>query len=125
LDLADLFAINKRVKGSKLMSKQVNGQVVQKQVTDKFCWLAFFFTAFYAIFSKKYRTRGFIPKTLVVLLILVLINFGLSYLFDDTDWLWDLIEAIYFGMMFNTWYYHQLIKNGYQEDMNNRSTDFE
>jgi len=107
------------------MSKQVNGQVVQKQVTDKFCWLAFFFTAFYAIFSKKYRTRGFIPKTLVVLLILVLINFGLSYLFDDTDWLWDLIEAIYFGMMFNTWYYHQLIKNGYQEDMNNRSTDFE
>lgn len=125
MDLADLFAINKRVKGSKLMSKQVNGQVVQKQVTDKFCWLAFFFTAFYAIFSKKYRTRGFIPKTLVVLLILVLINFGLSYLFDDTDWLWDLIEAIYFGMMFNTWYYHQLIKNGYQEDMNNRSTDFE
>ena len=107
------------------MSKQVNGRVVEKRVTGKLCWLAFFFTACYAMFSNKYRTRGFIPKMFVVLLILVLINLELSYLFDDTDWLWNLIEGVYFGMMFNTWYYHQLMKNGYQEDRNKRSLEFE
>jgi len=116
LDLSDIFGINQRVKAPKLMSKQV---------TSKFCWWVCFFTAFYAVFSKKYCTRGFIAKTFVVLLILVLINFGLSYLFDDTDWLWNLIEGIYVGTMFNTWYYHQLINNGYQETVTNQSTEFE
>lgn len=58
-------------------------------------------------------------------LILILINCGLSYLFDDTDWLWNLVEAIYLGLMFDTWYYDQLIKNGYQVDHNRQPLEFE
>lgn len=105
LDLSDFFAINHRVGGVKTMTKLVNGQRVTKEVAGRFSWLAFFFTAFYAVFSQKYRTRGFIPKLFVILLILVLINLGLSYLFDDSDWVWNSIEAVYFGLMFDTWYY--------------------
>ncbi|RRK09213.1 hypothetical protein D1831_14050 [Lactiplantibacillus garii] len=125
MDLSDLFAINGRVSGTKTMIKQVNGQTVKKLVIGKFCWWAFFFTAIYAAVSKKYRTKGFVAKMFVILLILVLINFGLSYLFDGTDWLWNLLEGVYFGLMFNTWYYDQLIKNGYQEVHNHQPVEFE
>lgn len=125
MDLTDLFAVNRRITGTRIMTKWVNGRVVEKPVTGKFCWLAFFFAAFYAAFSKKYRTKGFIPKMFVMVLILVLINCGLSYLFDDTDWLWDLLEGIYIGLMFNTWYYDQLVKNGYQEDYDHEPVQFE
>ncbi|KZU92996.1 integral membrane protein [Lactiplantibacillus plantarum] len=110
MDLTDVFAVTKRVTEPKVMTKLVNKQLVTKQVAGRFNWLAFFFAAFYAVFSNKYRTRGFIAKLFVVLLILVLINCGLSYLFDGTDVLWNLIEAIYYGLMFDTWYYHQLLK---------------
>lgn len=125
MDVSDLFAVNKRVKGTKVMIKQVNAQRVEKPVSGKFSWWAFFFAAFYAVFSKKYRTKGFIPKMFVNVVILVLINCGLSYLFDDTDWLWNLIEAIYVGLMFNTWYYDQLVKNGYQESHDQQPLEFE
>ena len=126
MDLTDVFTINNRLTEPKTMTKLVNGQLVIKQVRGRFSWLAFFFTAFYAVFSKKYRTKGFNAKMFVILLILVLINCGLSYLFDNTDWLWNLIEAVYFGMMFDTWYYHQLLKNGYQADENvTTANDFE
>ena len=54
-----------------------------------------------------------------------LINCGLSYLFDDSDWLWNFAEAIYFGLMFNTWYYNQLIRNGYHENHQHESLEFE
>ncbi|BEI48164.1 hypothetical protein ACPT8I_08005 [Lactiplantibacillus plantarum] len=125
MDVSDLFAINKRVSGTKIMVKQVNGRSVEKTVVGKFCWWAFFFGAFYAVFSKKYRTKGFISKMFINVLIIVLLNCGLSYLFDDTDWLWNLMEAIYLGLMFNTWYYDQLIKNGYQEDHKRTPLEFE
>ncbi|QGQ38611.1 hypothetical protein [Lactiplantibacillus plantarum] len=125
MDLSDLFAVNKRIIGTKIMSKQVNGRTIEKTVVGGFCWWAFFFTAFYAMFSKKYKTKGFITKMMVNLLILVLINCGLSYLFDDSDWLWNFAEAIYFGLMFNTWYYNQLIRNGYHENHQHESLEFE
>lgn len=125
MDVSDLFAVNKRVSGTKIMVKQVNGRSVEKAVVGKFCWWAFFFGAFYAVFSKKYRTKGFISKMFINVLIIVLLNCGLSYLFDDTDWLWNLMEAIYLGLMFNTWYYDQLIKNGYQEDHKRTPLEFE
>ncbi len=125
MDLSDLFAINRRVSGTKILVKQVNGRVVEKMVSGKFCWWAFFFSVFYAVFSKRYRTKGFIPKMFINVLILILINCGLSYLFDDTDWLWNLVEAIYLGLMFDTWYYDQLIKNGYQVDHNRQPLEFE
>lgn len=115
MDLTDVFAFTEIVTKPKVMTKLVNKQLVTKQVAGRFNWLAFFFAAFYATFSKKYRTRGFIAKSFAILVILVLINCGLSYLFDGTDGFWDFIEAIYYGLMFDTWYYHQLLKNGYRE----------
>ena len=125
MDLSDLFAVNKRIIGTKIMSKQVNGKAIEKTVLSGFCWWAFFFTVFYAMFSKKYKSKGFVTKVFVNVLILILINCGLSYLFDNSDWLWNFVEAIYVGLMFNTWYYNQLIKNGYQEDHEHAPLEFE
>lgn len=125
MDLSDLFAINRRVRGTRYLVKQVDQRMVSKRVPAKFNWLAFIFTAFYAVFSRQYRTRGFIAKLFGDLLLLVLINCGLSYLFEGSDWLWNIIEAVYFGSMFDTWYYNQLRKNGYREDPNHPPADFE
>lgn len=117
MDFSDWFDFKHRVKQDVTLIKEVNGQLVTKQVKGSFNWMAFLFNWLYPLLTQKYKTRGFVQKTLIPIAgmiiadILVLLVFGVMI-----ELIFTLVSEIWYGMMFDTWFKNQLIANGYHVD---------
>lgn len=121
MDFSDLFDFGHRVTEDKTMSKVVNNQEVVKQIRGSFNWLAAFFSLFYAIFSQKYKTKGFVAKIAVPFVVMFVANLVFYAVLGNLGRLLSNIAGfVWVGMMFDTWFEHQLIANGYHEQMTNQ-----
>ncbi|RRK09215.1 hypothetical protein D1831_14060 [Lactiplantibacillus garii] len=114
MDFSDWFDFNNRVKQDMTLVKEVNGQTVTKQVKGSINWLALIFTGFYAMFSQKYKTKDFLQKALVPFVALILLNIIVNLLLGNMiELITNIAGAVWYGLMFDTWFKNQLIANGY------------
>ncbi|GAA6237689.1 hypothetical protein [Apilactobacillus micheneri] len=116
MNFNELFDFNHRVQKNFVMVKKEEGEEITKNVYDNFNFLAGIFTIFYAIFSSKYRTNGFIGYIAIPFFFALIVNCIFLFISPSIYALAQLAEFIWFGMMFNTWFYNQLSRNGYKED---------
>lgn len=117
MDFSDWFDFNNRVKEDMTLVKEVNGQLVTKQVKSGFNWLGFLFGFFYALFSKKYKTQDFLKKIAVPYVALILLNIIVDLLLGrGAEMVTNLVGPIWMGFMFDTWFRNQLLANGYHVD---------
>ena len=115
MTFADWFNFKGRVKQDQVLVKTVDGQQDTKVVRGSFNWLAFLFTWFFALFSFRYRTPFFIVKALVPFMALMTINMLVQALFStNVQLVINILGAVWYGAMFNTWFRNQLLVNGYQ-----------
>jgi len=114
MQLSDWFNFSGRIKRDTVMVKTIDQHEVTKQVRGSFNWLAGIFTWFYALFSVKYRTRGFARKVAGPFVFLWLINLlTVNILSDFSYGVLTILEFVWFGLMFDTWFEKQLEVNGY------------
>lgn len=130
MDFSDWFDFNNRVKTDMTLVKEVNGQTVTKQVKGSFNWLGFIFTFFYALFSQKYKTQDFLKKTAVPFVALILLNIlVMAIAGSGVQLIINVLGAVWYGFMFDTWFRNQLLANGYHvvDTVKNEATphDFE
>ncbi|MFD1421308.1 hypothetical protein [Lactiplantibacillus songbeiensis] len=119
MDFAALFDFSHRVTKDTVMVKTVDGQVDRKVVKGSFNWLGFLFTWFYAVLSSKYKTPGFGTKAAVPFVLLIVVNILAQLILGDVlSRIVNIAGAVWFGLMFDTWFKQQLIKNGYTEVVN-------
>ncbi len=119
MNFSDLFDFNNRVKNDMTLVKDVNGQKVTKQVKGSINWMALIFTGFYAMFSQKYKTKGFLQKALVLFVALIVINLIVRPILGNViGMIVNLAGAVWYGLMFDTWFKNQLIANGYHVEEN-------
>ncbi|MFC6164689.1 hypothetical protein ACFP3T_08410 [Lactiplantibacillus dongliensis] len=119
MDFAALFDFSHRVTKDTVMVKTVDGQVDRKVVKGSFNWLGFLFTWFYAVLSSKYKTPGFGTKVGIPLIVMIVINLALQVILGRSlSLIVDLVWSVLNGLMFDTWFKQQLIKNGYTEMVN-------
>ncbi|CAM3210612.1 hypothetical protein [Lactiplantibacillus plajomi] len=117
MDISDWFDFNNRVKHDMTLVKEVNGQVVTKHVKGSINWLAIIFTFFYALFSQKYKTKDFLKKTAIPFVALIVLNGLIQVIFGSTiGTIINFAGAIWYGLMFDTWFRNQLLANGYHVD---------
>ncbi|TPR26254.1 hypothetical protein DY120_00725 [Apilactobacillus micheneri] len=116
MNFNELFDFNHRVQKSFVMVKKEGGKEITKNVYNNFNFLAGIFMIFYAIFSSKYKTKGFIGYIAIPFFFAFIVNCILGMASPSIYALAQLAEFIWFGMMFNTWFYNQLKRNGYKED---------
>lgn len=132
MDFSDWFDFNNRVKKDMVLVKEVNGQLITKQVRGSFNWLAWIFNLLFIFLTQKYKTQGFIQKALIpwlaILIADTIVTLTLGQLIGS---IFGLAISIWYGFMFDTWFKNQLIANGYHvdstitaESINNRH-DFE
>lgn len=115
MDFSDWFNFSQRVKQDHVLVKVTNGQADRKTVRGSINWLALIFTFFYALFSQKYRTPGFIQKAAVPFVALIGINMIAEMLVGSgLQVVINLAGAVWYGLMFDTWFENQLLANGYQ-----------
>lgn len=116
MDLSDLFNFNDRVTKDTVMVKDVDGKHDEREVKAGFNWLGGLFTWFYALFSQKYKTEGFIKKTAVPFVIGIVVNLILQEINYALYGIANIAELVWFGFMFDTWFRNQLLANGYIEE---------
>ncbi|MBP5835414.1 hypothetical protein [Lactiplantibacillus plantarum] len=117
MDFSDWFDFNNRVKQDLTLVKEVNGQVVTKQVKGSFNWLAWLFNWLYVLLTQKYKTRGFVKKALVPMVAIYIADAVVLMIFGQLiGSVFGLVSGIWYGMMFDTWFKNQLIVNGYHVD---------
>lgn len=115
MQLSDWFNFSGRVKHEMVMVKIVDNHEVIKYVHGSFNWLAALLTWFYALFSSKYKTRGFAGKVAVPFIFLWVINMVTVDVLSDISYaILMVLEFVWFGLMFDTWFAKQLLSNGYQ-----------
>ncbi|MDV0430519.1 hypothetical protein RXV91_06470 [Lactiplantibacillus sp. DA1] len=131
MDFSDWFDFNNRVKQDMTLVKEVNGQVVTKQVKGSFNWMAWIFNWLYVLLTQQYKTRGFVKKALVPMVAIYIAGAAVMMIFGQLiGGIFGLVSGIWYGMMFDTWFKNQLIANGYHVDNrfqagNNGQQDFE
>ncbi|RRK09580.1 hypothetical protein D1831_11940 [Lactiplantibacillus garii] len=114
---SEWFGFKSRVKENMVFTKTENGETSTKVVYGTFNWWALLFTWFYALFSVRCRTPFFVIKTAVPFLALVLVNMLAQLLFTENVALTiNVLGAIWYGFMFETWFKNQLVDNGYQRE---------
>lgn len=128
MDTSDWFDFNNRVKQDETLVKEVNGQLVAKQVKGSFNWMAFLFNWIYVLATQRYKTRGFVKKALIIALVMWIAEIVVTIILGGTvGSLFAIVALIWYGLMFDTWFEHQLIANGYHVDnqVTLNSQDFE
>lgn len=113
MDLSDLFDFNNRVEEDTTMIKIIDGAIDEKEVKSGFNWLGGIFTLFYALFSNKYKTEGFVKKIAIPFVMSIAINIVLER--TALGVIANIAECVWFGLMYDTWFKNQLIANGYTE----------
>ncbi len=114
---SEWFGFKNRVKENMIFTKTVDGETITKKVYGSFNWWALLFTWFYALFSVRCRTPYFMIKSAVPFLALVLVNMVAQLLFsENVSLIINLLGAIWYGTMFETWFKNQLVDNGYQRE---------
>ena len=123
MDFSDLFDFGHRVTKDTTMVKTVDDKEVTKRVRGSFNWLGGIFSLFYAIFSTKYKTKGFVGKMAVPFVIMIIVNLILELILGSLGSLIaGVADVAWVGLMFDTWFQHQLIANGYREQTADQST---
>jgi len=118
MNFEELFDFSHRVTQDTVIVKTVNGQVDQKVVKGSFNWLGGIFTWFYAVLSVKYRTPGFGTKILVPFALACVVNLVAEWIISlGFGTVLSLAEVAWFGIMYDTWFKNQLLKNGYTEQV--------
>lgn len=107
MDLSDLFNFNDRITKDTVMLKDVNGKHYEREIKTGFNWLGGIFTWFYALFSQKYQTEGFIKKTAVPFVIGIVVNLVLQEISYALYGIANIAEVVRFGFMFDTWFQNQ------------------
>ncbi|CAM3154769.1 hypothetical protein [Lactiplantibacillus plajomi] len=114
-ELSEWFGVNHRVKQNMVFTKTIEGYTLTKKVYGSFNWWAFLFTWFYALFSLRCRTSFFVLKTAVPFLGLIVINLLAQLFFSENiSLVINILGAVWYGTMFETWFKNQLVENGYQ-----------
>lgn len=117
MDLSDLFDFSGRIKENMIFEKEINGKLDVREVKTGFNWLGGIFTLFYALFSNVYKTEGFVKKIAVPFVMSIVVNIILEK--SSLGVIVNLAEAVWFGLMYDTWFKNQLIANGYVEKKEN------
>ncbi|KRL02377.1 hypothetical protein [Liquorilactobacillus capillatus] len=117
MNFAELFGFNDRVLQDTVMVREINGKTIKKQVKGSFNWLGGIFTIFYAVFSQKYKTTGFVAKIAIPFVIALVVNIIVSSAMGSViSLILNLAELAWFGSMYDTWFKNQLLANGYTEE---------
>lgn len=117
MNFAELFDFNNRIKENVTMTKVVDGRVVRKNVKTSFNWMGGIFTIFYALFSQKYKTEGFVTKIAVPFVIALVANVIVSSTMGSVIYfILGIAELFWFGSMYDTWFKNQLLANGFVEE---------
>jgi len=112
---SEWFGFNKRVKQDMVFTKTENGETSTKKVYGRFNLWAFLFTWFYGLFSRRCQIPFFMIKTAVPFMGLIFFNTVIQLIFTEQIALTiNVLGAIWYGFMFETWFKNQLIADGYQ-----------
>lgn len=123
MNFAELFDFNNRVKDDMVMVKTVDGKIIRKQVKASFNWMGGIFTIFYALFSQKYKTAGFVAKIAIPFVIALVANIVVSSAMGSVIYLiFNIAELVWFGSMYDTWFKNQLLVNGFVEEKSETET---